>query len=169
MAEIFPEPTAEVGSRAAVFIGYLDYFRERLLSKVGAWSDQAARRSTVPSGWSPIELLAHLRHVERRWLEWGFLGLDVGDPWADQRDGRWYVAPDVPLTEVVAALRTQGARSRSIIEEHDLANVGRPGPRWNGQPPAQLERILFHLVQEYARHLGQLDVIVELIDGPTGE
>jgi hypothetical protein len=32
-----------------------------------------------------------------------------------------------------------------------------------------LVRILFHLLQEYARHLGQLDVVVELATGTTGE
>jgi hypothetical protein len=35
--------------------------------------------------------------------------------------------------------------------------------------PATLERVLFHLVQEYARHVGQLDVVVELVTGTTGE
>ncbi|MEK8105271.1 hypothetical protein ACWD5Z_11940 [Micromonospora chokoriensis] len=29
--------------------------------------------------------------------------------------------------------------------------------------------MLFHLVQEYARHLGHLDVVAELAGGPTGE
>jgi len=38
-----------------------------------------------------------------------------------------------------------------------------------GQPPATLERVLFHLVQEYARHVGQLDVVCELAGGQTGE
>ncbi|WP_051342649.1 DUF664 domain-containing protein [Pseudonocardia spinosispora] len=152
-----------------MFVGYLDYFRDQLLAKVCSLSDDDARLSTVPSGWAPIELLMHLRHVERRWLEWGFLGMDVGDPWADHRDDRWYVPADLPLTEVAEALRAQGARSRSIIEAHDLAEIGRPGPRWDGQPPASLERILFHLLQEYARHLGQLDVVTELAGGPVGE
>ncbi|WP_373682266.1 MULTISPECIES: mycothiol transferase [Streptomyces] len=32
-----------------------------------------------------------------------------------------------------------------------------------------LGRILFHLLQEYARHLGHLDIARELIDGETGE
>ncbi|MEU2984004.1 DUF664 domain-containing protein [Micromonospora aurantiaca] len=29
--------------------------------------------------------------------------------------------------------------------------------------------MLFHLVQEYARHLGHLDIVAELAGGPTGE
>ncbi|MFF5223214.1 DUF664 domain-containing protein [Micromonospora sp. NPDC000212] len=32
-----------------------------------------------------------------------------------------------------------------------------------------LGRILFHLLQEYARHVGQLEVARQLIDGATGE
>jgi hypothetical protein len=36
------------------------------------------------------------------------------------------------------------------------------------RPPA-LERILLHLLQEYARHLGHLDIVSELADGGIGE
>jgi uncharacterized damage-inducible protein DinB len=127
------------------------------------------RRSRLPSGWTPIELIKHLAWVEMRWLEWGFEGRPVADPWGDQRDGRWYVAADETLTGLVAALDTQAARTRAIVESHDLADVGQPGERWNGAEPATLERILFHLVQEYARHVGQLDIACELAGGPTGE
>jgi len=38
-----------------------------------------------------------------------------------------------------------------------------------GAVPPTLERVLFHLVQEYARHAGHLDVVRELIDGKVGE
>jgi len=47
--------------------------------------------------------------------------------------------------------------------------MGKPGPRWDGADPATLERILFHLVQEYARHLGHLDIVAELANGQIGE
>jgi hypothetical protein len=32
-----------------------------------------------------------------------------------------------------------------------------------------MERCLLHLLQEYARHVGHLDVVRELLDGRTGE
>lgn len=35
--------------------------------------------------------------------------------------------------------------------------------------PATLERVLIHLLQEYARHVGHLDVVRELVDGKVGE
>ena len=66
-------------------------------------------------------------------------------------------------------LSKEGIHCRAIIEGHDLAELGKPGPRWDGADPATLERILFHLLQEYARHLGHLDVVAELADGQVGE
>jgi uncharacterized damage-inducible protein DinB len=156
-------------SRSEVFLRYLDYFRSRLVSKLESLPDGELRRSGLPSGWTPIELLKHLAFVEMRWLEWGFEGRDVGDPWADSRDGRWYVAPDETFAGLVAALRSRAARTQAIVAAHALDEVGQPGDRWDGAEPASLERVLFHLLQEYARHVGQLDIVCELAGGATGE
>jgi len=169
MSVPFPEPTAPVATRADVFLGYLDYFRDRLVSKLAALPAGELRRSRLPSGWTPIELLKHLRYVELRWLEWGFEGHDVGDPWADRHGDRWHVGPDETLAGLTTELAIQAARTRAIVTAHDLADVGQPGERWDGAGPATLERVLFHLLQEYARHVGHLDVVTELATGQTGE
>jgi hypothetical protein len=42
------------------------------------------------------------------------------------------------------------------------------GGRFSSDPPT-LGWILAHLLQEYARHVGHLDVVRELIDGSVGE
>lgn len=165
----FPSPTDPVVSRSEVFLGYLDYFRSVLVDKLEGLPDSELRHSRLPSGWTPIELLKHLTYVELRWLEWGFEGRDVAEPWGDRRGDRWYVAPDETLSDLVDGLRVQAARSRAVVEAHDLSEVGQPGERWDGADPATLERILFHLVQEYARHAGHLDIVRELIDGRVGE
>ncbi|WP_017974849.1 DUF664 domain-containing protein [Actinopolyspora halophila] len=163
------EPTDPLGSRSEVFVAYLDFFRETLIAEFERLPPEEVRSSRLPSGWSPLELLEHLRRVERRWLEWGFLGIDLADPWAEFRRGRWHVPTETPAREVVAGLRAQGVRSSDTIRGHDLDERARPGPRWEDGEPATLERVLFHLVQEYARHVGQLDVVTELITGVTGE
>jgi uncharacterized damage-inducible protein DinB len=165
----FPEPTAAIESRAEVLLGYLDYFRSQLVTKLQSLPETELRSSRLPSGWTPIQLLKHLIQVEVRWLEWGFEGREVAEPWADWQDGRWYVSPDESLTDLVAGLHTQAARSRAVVQANDLADVGQPGERWDGAEPATLERVLLHLVQEYARHLGQLDIVCELAGGAVGE
>lgn len=164
-----PEATTDVGDRSAVLLGYLDYFRAAALARVADLPDDLARAPAVPSGWSPLELLHHLTWVERRWLQWGFRGEPLPDPWGDEVDGRWAVPDGVDLAGVADGLVEQGRVTRRVVTGHDLAERGRPGPRWDGARPATLERVLLHLLQEYARHVGHLDITRELLDGTTGE
>ena len=165
----FPEPTAPAESRAEVFLRYLDFFRDRLAAKLRALPEAELRSSRLPSGWTPLQLLKHLTYVEMRWLEWGFEGRDVADPWGDRRDGRWYVAPEETPDDLLEKLTEQAARTTTVVESHGLDEAGKPGDRWDGEPPATLERVLFHLLQEYSRHLGHLDIVSELAGGATGE
>jgi uncharacterized damage-inducible protein DinB len=169
MADRFPEPTAPATSGTEVLLRYLDYFRSVVLDKVAGLPEADLRTSRLPSGWSPLELLRHLRFVELRWLVWGFEGQDVPDPWGDQRDGRWSLAPGDDLPGLTRALQEQAVTTRTIVQRHGLTDVGAPGERWDGEPPATLERVLLHLLQEYARHTGHLDVVRELTDGTVGE
>jgi len=79
------------------------------------------------------------------------------------------VADDLTLDQLLEALAARAGHTRKVVESHDLAEVGQPGERWDGAEPATLERVLFHLLQEYARHAGHLDIAAELAGGPTGE
>jgi hypothetical protein len=165
----FPEPTAPAASRSEVFLHYLDYFRETLLEKAASMPAASVASSGLPSGWTPLQLLKHVRFVEMRWIEWGFRGGNIGDPWGDRRDERWYVGPDETLASLADELRAQGEHTRKVVLATDLEAIGAPGPRWDGADPASLERVLFHLVQEYARHAGHLDIVAELAGGVQGE
>lgn len=164
-----PDPSNAAGSQASLLLEYLDFYRERILTKFHALQETERRTSRLASGWEPIELVQHLRHVERRWLEWGYVDPDLSEPWADDSDGRWHVPPDLSDLEVVEGLRAQGRRSREIVETIGPGASGIPGDRWGCAKPATVERVLLHLVQEYARHLGQLDVVAEICIGVVGE
>jgi uncharacterized damage-inducible protein DinB len=164
----FPRPTVPYSSQAEIFLGYLDFFRSRVIEKVYELDDHELRQSRLPSGWTPLELVKHLIFVEVRWIEWSFQGRDVGDPWGDRQGDRWHVAPEETRDELVARLRAQGAHTQAVVSASDLAQTSQPSPRWEGAEPPSLERILFHMVQEYARHLGHLDIVTELAGGATG-
>ena len=165
----FPEPTHPRDDRREVLLEYLDFYRAVVRAKVSGLTDEELRTSLVPSGWTPIELVNHLLHVERRWLRWGFEGQALDDPWGDSRDGRWYVSPGQPVEIVLDALDAGGADTRDLVLSHDLSDLGAPGERWEGADPPPLERVLLHLIQEYARHAGHLDIVRELADGTVGE
>ena len=164
-----PEPTGPALPRGDVFLAYLDHFRAVIVTKSQGLSEDQLRTSALPSGWTVLELVKHLTHVERRWLVWGFEGKPVEDPWGDWQDGRWHVPVEEDPADVIRALQDQGEVSRSVVAAHRLTDVGKPGERWDGADPPTLERVLFHLLQEYARHAGHADAGRELIDGRVGE
>ena len=140
-------------------------------AKLAGLSEEQLRSSLLPSGWSPLELVWHLRHVERRWLRWGFRAEQLAEPWGDEdAEERWRVPPGMTTAEVLDTFRTECARSRAVCEGVDLRRRAEVGGRFGTAEEAPaLSWILFHLLQEYARHLGQLDVVRELSDGAVGE
>lgn len=160
VAVLPPLPIEPASGRTEVFL--------RVVAKVRSLPGDELRRSRLPSGWTVLELLKHLRYVEVRWIEWGFQGRSV-EPWRDRRGDRWHVGSVETCDELITALLAQGANTRRVLESNELSAVGAPSPRWDGADPPSLERVLFHLLQEYARHLGHLDIVVELAGGPVGQ
>ena len=156
-------PVTEADPRT-VLLASLDWYRAALLRKIDGLAAEQLAAPVQPMGWSPIGLVDHLTGVERRWLRWGFLAEDVVS-WADDE---W--TPSAPPAEVLATYATQVERSRAAVADHPLDTPSRVGGRFATEAEAPpLGRILFHLLQEYARHLGHLDVARELVDGVTGE
>ncbi len=165
----FPEP-AQTDDLRGLLLDYLDFFRGVVAGKLDGLSDAELCGSVVPSGWTPSGLVHHLVNVERRWLAWGFLGEQVDEPWRDaDEDGGW-VTLERPIGELHAMLDGAAARTRRIVEEHELTEVSRLTGRFRDPESApQLQWILLHLLQEYARHVGHLDIARELLDGSAGE
>lgn len=165
----FPEPGPS-SDVPALLLTYLDYYRDTAADRLAGLTDAQARTSRVPSDWTPVELVKHLTFMERRWLVWGFLGQPVPDPWGDRADDRWHVNADETVADLVAALHRGGERTRAIVEATPLDTPAALGGRFTD--PARrptLTAILFHVLQEYARHAGHLDIVRELADGRTGE
>ncbi len=166
------EPARSLSDPKALLAGYLDHYRDTVLRKLDGLSEGEWRGRRLPSGWSPLELLWHLAHVERRWLVWGFLGEELPNPWADRGpDDRWRVPDGVGVADVVARFTEQCARSREVVAGAALSDRGAVGGgRFASEAEAAtLGWILCHLLQEYARHAGHLDIVRELADGVTGE
>jgi hypothetical protein len=165
------EPSGDLSDPRELLVAYLDFYRQTVLRKLDGLSEEELRTSRLPSGWTPLELLKHLAGVERRWLRWGFAAEPVERPWVeDGPDGRWRVGPDETAGDVRTLFLDECARSRRIVAAAGLDEVARTGGRFQPpDPPPTLAWILFHLLQEYARHAGHLDVARELADGRVGE
>jgi uncharacterized damage-inducible protein DinB len=165
----FPEPASTPDLRG-LMLDYLDFLRGVVADKVAGLSEEELRTSVVPTGWTPAGLVNHLVNVERRWLRWGFLAEPVPDPWRDHSDDDGWLTPQATPAGLRVQLEEAGEWSRAIVEAHALTETASVGGRFTDETDApQLQWILLHLIQEYARHTGHLDIARELIDGQTGE
>lgn len=170
MPAVLDDPGVKVADPRELLLGYLDWYRAAVARKIAGLSDVQLRTSVAQLAWSPLGLVQHLGWVERRWMRWGFAAEDAlaYPPGGDE--GEWTISPDVSTAKVMSTYADEVARSRSIAAGAPLDEIAAIGGRFAtiDQAPS-LGRILFHLLQEYARHVGHLDVARELIDGQTGE
>ena len=169
------EPDPAIGDLTELLLGQLDYYRAVVIDKLRGLGDRSLTTSSLPSGWTPIGLLHHLESMERRWLEWGFEGRALADPWRDDDGAGGWVAvatppggPDVVLDHWAGVLAARGERTRRVSTATSLSTRAALGGRFDRDPPT-LGWILLHVLQEYARHAGHADILRELVDGQVGE
>jgi uncharacterized damage-inducible protein DinB len=170
-----PEPPPAAGE-AATLLGFLEYQRATFAWKCSGL-DAAGMAATV--GVSSMTLggmLKHLAYVEDQWCSRRLYGREPAPPWntvdwqADP-DWDWHSAAEDSSEQLYTLWQDAVARSRALVAEA-LADdgLGRPAQRSSpdGEVPS-LRWILFHLVEEYARHNGHADLLRESVDGLTGE
>lgn len=164
-----PEPTSSEDTRG-LLLDYLDYYRCLVISKLDGLDDETLASSNVPTQWTPAGLVNHLVNVERRWLEWGFLGQEIEEPWREWVTVDEWITPELSFDELKELLLERGRSTRQLVEAHELTEYSQVGGKFATMEKApQLHWILLHLLQEYARHVGHLDISREMIDGATGE
>lgn len=160
--------TPGTGSERELLEAFIDHFRVALRRKAEGLSDADATRRLVPSLTTVAGLVKHLRWVEYAWFEFRLTGMPVDelDPMltTDVVDADFLVEPGETLARLLDDYDEQCARSRELAAGHDLDHTvasthQRVSLRW----------IYLHMIEETARHIGQLDVLREQLDGAVGD
>lgn len=149
---------------------FLDYARDTVHAKCAGLSEAAARRAPLPG--SPLMticgLVSHLRWVECAWIDNKLLGGTIDAPWTDEDPDREFrIAVEVPLAQLLGEYRAACARHRHLVASLDLDTPSRGELGWRADP-VPLRWVLFHLIEETARHNGHIDILRELADGARG-
>lgn len=158
------------GGERAVLDHWLDLYRESVLLKIaGLDAEQLAYRALAPCSLSLLGVVRHLTEVEAYWLRVVLLDeQDVPDyyctPQSPDRD--FLEAGPATAAADVAAYQAELLLTRANAAGWNDLDVPVRGLR-KGRP-VNLRWILTHLIEEYARHLGHMDLLREAIDGRTG-
>ena len=154
----------------AILLQFLDYARDTVHAKCAGLSDADARLAPLPGShlMTISGLVSHLRWVECAWIDNRFLGRAIEAPWTDDDPDREFrIAVEIPLTQLLAEYRSACDRHRQLAAALDLDTLSRGELGWRTEP-VTLRWILFHLVEETARHNGHIDLLRELADGTRG-
>jgi uncharacterized damage-inducible protein DinB len=152
-----------VGERATLE-AFLDDYRDIAVRKVSGLSDADARRGLVPSATTVGGLIKHLRWAEYGWFDQLLQERSSNNRRAHERSWEFEFLPEESLPTLLAEYRGQCDESRRIAARYPLDHqvphhlFGTVSLRW----------IYVHMIEETARHSGQLDILREQLDGATG-
>jgi uncharacterized damage-inducible protein DinB len=145
---------------------FRDFQRDTLLWKVSGLTEEQLRKVWTPSGMSLLGLVKHLAYVERNWFQNRFVMRDLPVAWSEaDPDGDFRIEPHETSASIIAFYRAEVAESKKIVAEADSLDTIAQHPK----RPHSLRRILVHMIEETARHVGHADLMREATDGQTGE
>lgn len=178
MTELAALPSVRSPERDTL-VEFLDYFRSVFIRKADGLSDEQARQRVGASDLDLLGLVRHMAGVERFWFRQAFAGSDIPDRWVnptdpDDWDADFHHQPGDTLTEAVSAWHEEVGEARHVVtataslDDVTAVDVGPPdNPDRYGR--RSLRWIMVHMIEEYARHCGHLDLLRERIDGTVGD
>src|SRR5690606_21860193 len=158
-------------SEKATVTGYLEAYRLTLKMKCeGLTPEQMATRSVPPSDLSLLGMVRHMARVEHKWFR-SVLGGAPETPRIHD-DGTGGFTDLTPTEEGVAAAweswRTEVEHARALWAAWPEEEMGAELPDGRGGA-LTVRDLAVHMVEEYARHMGHVDLLRECIDGRTGQ
>ena len=161
-----PPAKAPAEDERSVLLGYLDYHRTVLARKVGGLSDAQSRIAACPpSEMTLLGMIRHMADVERFWFRRRLVGEDL--PALFDEDAEWVLDDGGTLTDALEMWHAEIAASDANIAATEVDAFEQVAVE--GQSVSTLRRVLVHLIEEYARHCGQADLLRQAIDGAVGD
>ncbi|MDP9075567.1 MAG: DinB family protein [Actinomycetota bacterium] len=146
---------------------WLDFHRTTMLLKCEGLDDAGRKSRPVPTSKLSLHgLVRHMAEVERNWFRRVLLSESEAPPiWYDPAidDSELIPLDEANWEDDLGAWERECAASRTAAAAHELDDTGLR----HGQA-CSLRWIYVHMIEEYARHNGDADLIRELADGRVG-
>ena len=170
-----PPPVADERQALRAYLLQQQYAYHALAFEL---TDDQARATPTISALSIGALIKHATGVQRMWMQ--RVSAAPQAPPDDERPveqrqaeyaDEFVMKPDETLAGILEAFEAQNAETLRLTVQADL-DAAVPVPRDAPWFPKDVEAwsvrwVLFHMIEELARHAGQGDIIRESIDGAT--
>ncbi|MGI9622986.1 MAG: DinB family protein [Acidimicrobiales bacterium] len=142
----------------------------------GLDAEAMARRAVEPSTMSLLGIVRHLTDVERETFRGMMAGLDAPPLYISEtnRDGDFdgAVADQEVVAEAWEAWRSEVDFAVEFVDNAPSLDVTGEDPlnhHGSGGGAMSLREVLVGMIEEYARHMGHVDMLREQIDGRVGQ
>ena len=171
------EHKARLGDERTTLVESLRCQRVTLeLKCAGLDAEDMARRAVEPSTMSLLGMVRHLAEVERGTFRRLMAGQDAPRLYCTEadRDGDFNGAVADPrvVEDAWAAWRAEVDFSTRFVAEADSLDLTYGDPlnqHGSGGGAMSLRELLVSMIEEYARHMGHVDLLRERIDGRLGQ
>jgi uncharacterized damage-inducible protein DinB len=159
-----------VGDERAALLGFLAQQRRALKAAAHGLSAEQLRAAPTASALTIGGLLKHVAFAERGWLS-----RVTGGPEPSHLpgyDSQFALSPADTLASLLGAVDAAAAETEAVVATVDLARevpVPSDHPGYQDRSVWTVRWILFHLIEEVARHAGHADIVRESLDGATAE
>ncbi len=141
--------------------GWLTHLRESAIYKLEDLDDEQLRWRPAEGANSLGAIVVHLGYAERLWLRAIFAGEAMDMTW---RQYMFELPDGWSRGDVIAFYRTEIAASDRVLDAAESFDLDSSG----AFRPTTLRWVVYHLIEELARHCGHMDLTRELLDGRTG-
>lgn len=108
------------GTERETLLGFLEFHRDTLLTKIAGLTKEQLGRDHPPSTMTLAGLVNHLAYVEDGWFHENLAGNEMPEPWnlvdwSDDPDWEWHSAVDDDPAMLLQVWHTSVARSRAAV------------------------------------------------------
>jgi uncharacterized damage-inducible protein DinB len=154
----FAGPVADERDALLTFLGVQ---RAALRAAVFGLTDEQARSRPAASALCLGGLVKHAARTERRWVVAGIAGQSLPGLWPiEDWPADFELTEQETLDGVLGYYAETAERTTQIVSAID--ELDQPSAI---NPEQSVRWVLFHLIQETARHAGHADIIRETLDG----
>jgi Protein of unknown function (DUF664) len=154
----FARPVADERDALLTFLALQ---RSALRAAVFGLTEKQARTCPAPSALCLGGLVKHAARTERRWVVAGVAGQSLPGLWPiEDWPADFRLTEQETLDGVLADYAETAELTAEIVSA--ISDLGQPSAV---NPEQSVRWVLFHLIQETARHAGHADIIRETLDG----
>ena len=160
-----PEYPSSIGTERELLESHIEFCRAFVIYKVTGVSKEDGVKKLGPTATSVLGVLRHLTEVEHWWFQDRFEGIPYSESRSSEEDpdGEFKIIEEDTVESLLEGYKKACENSRQIARGRSLDDLAAHARTTDNLRP-NLRWVYLHMIDETARHSGNIEIYRELID-----